>query len=116
MHIPLYKMSKDELEKILKGRINGEFEGEGNQKRLRDELKAVHEMIRPILDKHGIYGYDRSKYHGFAQSLYYRIRNESGIEVMRIAEMRISYFKYVHRLDEKILREIAEVVTGFLPY
>jgi len=110
-------MSKDELEKILKGRINGEFEGEGNQKRLRDELKAVHEMIRPILDKHGIYGYDRGKYHGFAQSLYYRIRNKSRIEVMRIAEMRISYFKHVHRLDEEILKEIAQtIVSSLFPF
>lgn len=110
MAIPLYKMSKDDLEKILKGRINGEFEEEDNQKL----LKIIHELIKPILDRHGIYGYDRGKYHGFAQSLYYRIRKKSGMEAVRIAEMRISYFKHVHRLSEEILKEIAQTIVSFL--
>jgi len=75
---------------------------------------SMQELVRPILDKHGVAGPDRAKYLGFANKLLKHVLRTSGDGAVNIAAGLKSFYATAFNADPAILDEIIEVVCGWV--
>ena len=75
---------------------------------------TVKELVRPILDEHGITGGQRATYLAFATKLAKHALRQKGSSATKIASNLKSYFVGAYDLDPEICDEIIQVVVGWL--
>jgi hypothetical protein len=76
---------------------------------------SVQELVRGILDVHGINGPDRGKYLGFANKLLSHSLRAKDEAAVKLAQGLKQYYVTAFAADPTILDEIIQVVTGWVP-
>jgi hypothetical protein len=76
---------------------------------------SVQELVRGILDVHGVSGPDRAKYLGFANKLLNHSLRAKGDAATKIAQGLKQLYVTAFGADPAILDEIIQVVTGWIP-
>jgi len=80
-------------------------------------VATIRELVRPILDEHGVVGGLRATYLAFATALAKHSLRQKGDSATRIASGIKSYYVSAFGLDPHIADEIIQVVVGWaLPY
>jgi len=76
------------------------------------KFATIQELVRPILDKHGVSGPDRAKYLAFANKLARHMERVTGPAGTKVAEGLKAYFVSAYAADPKVIDEIIEIVAG----
>ena len=78
---------------------------------------VLNDLVRPILDAHGIAGGQRATYLAFARTLWKRSLRKSGEALKKEAVGLKARFVQSYGLDPEILDEIIKaVIPGVIPY
>jgi histone H3/H4 len=73
---------------------------------------TIDELVRPILDKHGISGPARAIYLGFAKKLTRHLERVSGASAKKIAEGLKAYYSTAFGAEPEVLDAVIAVVAG----
>jgi hypothetical protein len=73
---------------------------------------TIDELVRPILDNHGVAGPMRSVYLGFAKKLTKHLERVTGPSAAKIADGLKSYYVTSYNADPTIVDAIIAVVAG----
>jgi hypothetical protein len=76
---------------------------------------SIQELVRGILDSYGINGPDRAKYLGFANKLLSHSLRAKGDAAVKMAQGLKQFYTTAFDADPKILDDIIQVVTGWVP-
>jgi len=80
-------------------------------------IASVRDLIRPILDEHGIGGGQRATYLAFGTALLRHIIRQKADVAKKYATGLKSYYVNAFGLDPDILDDIIQVVSGWvIPY
>lgn len=73
---------------------------------------TVRDLVRPILDQHGVTGGMRAVYLAFATALWKRIQRSKGTAMNAIAAGLKSYYVTAYNASADILDSIISLLTG----
>lgn len=71
----------------------------------------VYSIVREILDEEGIVGIPRIIYYDFTTRLLSILAKTPEEDREKMVEALITYYKYAHMAEERVLRKIAEALT-----
>ncbi len=73
---------------------------------------TIDELVRPILDKHGVVGPMRAIYLGYAKKLTRHLERVSGAAAVKIAEGLKAYYTAAFGAEPDVIDAVTAVVAG----
>ena len=73
---------------------------------------TIDELVRPILDKHGVVGPMRAVYLGYAKKLTRHLERVSGASASKIAEGLKAYYTTAYGAEPDVIDAVTAVVAG----